>query len=65
MVDGETLTMQSYIRVRDGATYVDKISELEFANGYLYANVGHSDLILKINPSNGSVVKKWDISTLK
>ena len=53
LVDGETLTLQRTIRVRDGQSYVENISELEFADGHIYANVGDRDEIVKINPADG------------
>ena len=48
----------------DGNKFIDRINELEFANGYIYANVWFRDILLKIDPSNGNVVKTYDISTL-
>ena len=56
--------MQSSIRVSDGNNYIDRLNELEFANGYIYANVWFRDILLKIDPSNGNVVKTYNISTL-
>ena len=37
---------------------VDKINELEYIDGYLYANVWYKPYVLKINPANGKVVGK-------
>ena len=65
LVDGQTLTVQSSITVRDGVTPIDYINELEFANGYIYASVWQSDKLLKINPASGVVVKTYDISALE
>ena len=65
LVDGETLSIQSSIRVSDASGYIERINELEFANGYIYANVWYKDVLLKIDPSNGSVVKTYNIQTLE
>ena len=41
-----------------------KINELEFIDGYIYANVWYVDTLLKIDPQTGTVVKQWDLSIL-
>lgn len=40
------------------------LNELEYVDGYLYANQYTTPYILKIDPSNGVVVAKLDLSTL-
>ena len=65
LVDGETLIVQSSITVRDGVTPIANLNELEFANGYIYASVWMQDILLKIDPKTGAVVKTYDISTLE
>lgn len=48
-----------------GSTEVyDKINELEYHNGFIYANVWQRPYILKINPENGEVVGKIDLSKI-
>jgi glutamine cyclotransferase len=42
----------------------DQLNELEFHNGFIYSNVWHKPIILKINPSNGEVVGKFDFTKL-
>jgi glutaminyl-peptide cyclotransferase len=37
------------------------INELEYVNGYIYANQWQYDYILKIDPNNGQVVAKMDL----
>ena len=41
MVDGETLQVTEKVQVYDPATnaVVDRINELEFVDGFIYANV--------------------------
>lgn len=43
---------------------IDKLNELEFANGFLYANVWMSSQILKIDPDTGQILSKYDLSNL-
>lgn len=38
------------------------INEMEYVNGFIYANVWYKDIILKINPLNGHIVRKFDLS---
>lgn len=53
------------ITVRDGDVPVSLLNELEYARGWLYANVWHSDRIAVIEPATG-VVQAWlDLSALK
>ena len=42
----------------------DRLSELEFYNGFLYANVWQKSIVLKINPKTGEVVGKFDFSLI-
>jgi len=42
----------------------EKINELEYHNGFIYSNVWHRPVILKINPANGEVVGKLDFTRL-
>lgn len=42
----------------------DQLNELEFYKGFIYANVWHRPIILKINPANGEVVAKLDFSEI-
>lgn len=48
----------------NNATY-DQLNELEFHNGFIYANIWQKPQILKINPANGEVVGKFDFSELE
>ncbi len=56
--------MVRYISVADNAEAYDQLNELEYHNGFIYANVWQKPIILKINPANGEVVGKFDFSEL-
>lgn len=43
---------------------VQRINELEFAQGYLWANIWQLPLIIKIDPATGEVVSFYDLSEL-
>lgn len=49
-----------------GNTRVEQafINELEYVDGFIYANVWETDYILKIDPSNGKIVAKADLATI-
>lgn len=58
----DSLTFIRMLAVQDNNGYVSDINELEFINGYIYANKWLTGYILKIDPSTGYVVAKMDLS---
>ncbi len=56
--------MLKYISVAGNSEVYDQLNELEYHQGFLYANVWHKPIILKINPQNGEVVGKIDLSEI-
>ena len=60
-----TLKPQNIVGVTDNNGPVSNINELEFINGYIYANQYTTNYILKIDPSNGKVLGKLDLSSLE
>lgn len=62
----DTLTLKSIkeIIVKEEGEPVDKINELEFINGFIFANQWQSNYILKIDPTTGLVVGRMDLSQL-
>lgn len=53
-----------YIAVAGNTEAYDQLNELEYHNGFIYANVWQKPIILKINPKNGEVVGKFDFSQI-
>jgi glutamine cyclotransferase len=62
---GANLKAQSIVGVSDNNGPVPNVNELEYINGFIYANQYTTNYILKIDPSNGKVVGKLDLSSLE
>jgi glutamine cyclotransferase len=54
-VNPETFAVEKIVGVTDNNGPVGDINELEFVNGYIYANKYQTNEILKINPETGRV----------
>lgn len=52
------------ISVADNLQSYDSLNELEYHNGFIYANVWQKPIILKINPANGEVVGVLDLTKI-
>jgi glutaminyl-peptide cyclotransferase len=63
--DPENLKEIKRISVQDQTGLKNNLNELEFINGFVYANVWQTDEILKIDTATGNVVGKLDLSNLK
>lgn len=62
---GVTLTKKQQLTVTDpSGEKVWALNELEYVNGYVYANVWYKDYIYKIDPHTARVVKKFDFTSL-
>lgn len=64
-LDPATLQQVKRIEVRDQYGAVSNINELEYINGYIYANQYETDNILKIDPATGRVVARSDLRMLR
>ena len=53
------------IHVRDGDTPIERLNELEFINGEIWANVYLEDIVVRISPKNGKVLGWIDLSSLR
>lgn len=63
-LDPGTLREVSRIQVTEEGTPLDKLNELEFVDGEVWANVWYTDYIVRIDPGTGQVVGKLDLSGL-
>ena len=64
-VNPDDFRLMSTVRVSDKSGPIDSINELEYVDGFIYANVYQTDVIIKIDPSNGDVVGKMEFSGTK
>ena len=63
-VDPETFKLLRIVGVTDNNGPVGNLNELEYVGGYVYSNVYLTDMIVKIDPSNGHVIGKLDLTGL-
>lgn len=59
----KTLRTVKVISVTENRSVLNKLNELEFINGYLYANIWMTNRIVKIDPENGKVVGQLDFTS--
>lgn len=63
-LDTTNFTVTRTLTVTDEFGKVKNLNELEFIDGYIYANVYETPRIVKIDPANGRVVGRIDLSML-
>ena len=61
-LDPQTGKVLRKIVVKDHGRPVDQLNELEFVHGQIYANVWHTDRILRIAPNTGKVLGSIDLT---
>lgn len=62
IVDPNSFAFVDEIQVYDNNMPIKYLNELEFINGYIYANVYGKDYIVVIEPKTGKVVQKINLS---
>ena len=63
-LDPATLTEISRVTVRDGSRPIDRLNELEYVKGEVFANVWTTDRIARISPKDGRVTGWIDLTGL-
>ncbi len=63
-LDPEKLNVVKTLAVNNKGYAEDNLNELEYINGYLYANIWTRNYIVKIDPGDGDVVGILDLSNL-
>ena len=63
-VDTTSLQPVRVVSVTDEKGPVSRLNELEYVNGFVYANIYETNMIVKINPASGKVVGRLDLSAL-
>lgn len=61
----ETLVEESYIEAYTNKQKVEKLNELEYINGKIYANIWQKNSILIVNPTSGKVEGVANLNSLK
>jgi len=56
--------LKSSVQVTDNIGPIKLLNELEYIDGYIFANVFESDFIIKVDPANGHVVGRIDLPGL-
>jgi glutamine cyclotransferase len=62
--DPETFQEIRHVVVKEGNISVDRLNELEFIKGEIYANIWHSNMIARISPQDGHVMAWIDLTGL-
>jgi len=63
-VNPDDFKIKNTIAVVDNNGPINELNELEFINGFVYANIYQSDNIVKIDPESGHVVGRMTFSNL-
>jgi glutamine cyclotransferase len=63
-LDPASFRVTRTLEVKNGAEFVDKINELEWVRGEIWANVWHKDWIARIDPRDGHVIGWLDVGQL-
>ncbi len=63
-LDTVSLKIIRSVRVKENNAPQEELNELEYIDGYIYANQWQTNYILKIDPSNGNVVDRLDLTAL-
>jgi len=63
-LDPDTFCTIGHIQVYDNGTPINKLNELEYINGQIFANIWQTDEIAMIDPDNGQVSGWIDLSGL-
>jgi glutamine cyclotransferase len=61
IMDPDQYNIISEIEVYDNEKMVDKLNELEYINGEIWANIWQTDLIARIDPVSGKVIAYIDL----
>ncbi|HQW83859.1 MAG TPA: glutaminyl-peptide cyclotransferase [Ferruginibacter sp.] len=64
-VNPDDFRLKSTINVSDNSGPIDNLNELEYVDGFVYANIYQTDNIIKIDPASGHVVGKMEFPGLK
>ena len=61
-VNADDFKLKSTIGITENGSSIDSINELEYIDGFVFANIYQTNTIIKIDPSSGFVVAKMDLA---
>jgi len=64
-LDPQDFSEVKRVTVTEAGLPLDRLNELEFIDGEVWANVWYTDYIVRINPDSGEVASKLDLSGLQ
>lgn len=64
-VNPDDFRLKSTVGITENGSPVYQINELEYIDGFVFANIYQKDIIVKIDPSSGFVVGKMDFTGIK
>jgi len=63
-LDTANYSMIKKIEVYDNNSPITNLNELEYVDGFVYANIWRTDFIVKIDPKTGKIVERWEFPSL-
>jgi len=63
--NSDNFAITKTLKVTSGDAPVTKLNELEYAQGFIWANIWYDDRIVKIDPKTGKVVGELNLALLK
>lgn len=63
ILDPNSIKVIRRISVTENGYVKNNLNELEYINGYIYANIWTTNIIVKIDPNDGKVVGKLDLTS--
>lgn len=64
ILDAQTMDVIKRLPVKAGKREIDQLNELEYVDGEIWANIWHSDRIVRISPETGAVLGWIDLAAL-
>jgi glutaminyl-peptide cyclotransferase len=60
----DTFKVQKTLEVKDNSKKIDQLNELEFAQGFIWANLWYQHKIVKIDPQTGEVLGELNLQSI-
>lgn len=63
-MDPETFKVTKTLAVTENGFAQDNLNELEYVNGFIYANIWMNNTVVKIDPESGKIIAKLNLNPL-